>query len=175
MTYPQPLSTPCPPLPSDPLCSSGFIGGWNGSIWGLFGSISQVVRMVRVVNDIIDALRGNETLTKLSVANTNLSDRAPANLVLSLECNNAMESLNIESNNVTPQTLAKPFASLNVQESVIELKAMIKLPRCSATKLRCWSPRRWRRTRPSWRWACSSSTRTVRIELPWRARRTWTE
>ena len=93
--------------------------------------------MVRVVNDIIDALRGNETLTKLSVANTNLSDSAAANLCHSLECNNAMESLNIESNNVTPQTLAKPFASLNVQESVIELKAMIKLPRCSATKLRC--------------------------------------
>ena len=98
---------------------------------------------------IIDALRGNETLTKLSVANTNLSDWAAANLCHSLECNNAMESLNIESNNMTPQTLAKLFASLNAQKSVTELKAMIKLPRCSATKLRCWSPRRWRRTRPS--------------------------
>lgn len=45
--------------------------------------------------DIIDALRGNEVLTKLSVANTNLTDWAAANLCHTLECNKAIESLNI--------------------------------------------------------------------------------
>ena len=58
------------------------------------------------------------------MANTNLTDWAAANLCHTLECNKSIESLNIESNNVTPQTLAKLFNSLNVQESVTELKAM---------------------------------------------------
>jgi tropomodulin len=74
--------------------------------------------------DIFDALRGNEVLSNLSVANTNLTDWAAANLCHTLECNKALESLNIESNNVRPQTLAKMFESMNVQESVTELKAM---------------------------------------------------
>ena len=49
MTYPQPpfpaVPRRAPPLP----CSYEFIGGWHGSIWGLFSSLSQVIRMVRVV------------------------------------------------------------------------------------------------------------------------------
>lgn len=74
--------------------------------------------------EIFDALRGNHVLSNLSVANTNLTDWAAANLCHSVEANDTLESVNIESNNVTPQTLAKLFEALNVQESVTELKAM---------------------------------------------------
>lgn len=59
--------------------------------------------------EIFDALRHNETLQDLSMANTTLSDFAAANLACSLEDNKALEKLNIESNNVSPQTLVKIF------------------------------------------------------------------
>ena len=95
--------------------------------------------------EIFDALRGDEVhespptltptltptlpptlqvLSTLSVANTALTDWAAANLAHTLECNGFLESVNIESNNVTPQGLTKLFEALNVQESVTELKAM---------------------------------------------------
>lgn len=59
--------------------------------------------------ELFDALRHNETLESLSLANTSLTDFAAANLVVALEDNKNLEKLNIESNNVSPQTLAKLF------------------------------------------------------------------
>ena len=43
-TIDQKLWWPTPITFASPLCSSEFIGGWLGSIWGLFSSFSQVVR-----------------------------------------------------------------------------------------------------------------------------------
>ena len=58
---------------------------------------------------IFDALSTNETLEDLSMANTTLGDFAAAKLAGSVESNKALEKVNIESNNVTPQTLVKLF------------------------------------------------------------------
>ena len=58
---------------------------------------------------IFDALRTNETLEELSMANTTLGDFAAANLAGSVESNKRLEKVNIESNNVSPQTLVKLF------------------------------------------------------------------
>ena len=59
--------------------------------------------------EIFDALRHNESLKDLSMANTTLGDFAAANLACSLEDNKCLEKLNLESNNVSPQTLIKIF------------------------------------------------------------------
>jgi len=74
--------------------------------------------------EIFEALKSNKVLTTLSMSNTNMTDWAASNLAHTLENNDNLESLNLESNNVTPRTLAKIFESLNVQESIKEMKAM---------------------------------------------------
>jgi len=43
------------------------------------------------------------------MANTMLGDFAAGNLAKSIESNKALEKINIESNNVSPQTLIKLF------------------------------------------------------------------
>ena len=58
---------------------------------------------------MFEALKTNETLEDLSMANTTLGDFAAANLACSIESNKALEKVNIESNNVSPQTLVKLF------------------------------------------------------------------
>lgn len=72
---------------------------------------------------IFDALRTNETLEDLSMANTMLGDFAAGNLASSVESNKALEKVNIESNNVSPQTLVKLFEAANVQQVLSEIKA----------------------------------------------------
>ena len=59
--------------------------------------------------DLCQALRNNETLTELSLANTTLNDYGAANLAAALESNAALLKINIESNNVSPQCLVKIF------------------------------------------------------------------
>lgn len=58
---------------------------------------------------MFEALKNNESLEDLSMANTTLGDFAAANLANSIESNKALEKINIESNNVSPQTLVKLF------------------------------------------------------------------
>ena len=58
---------------------------------------------------IFDALRHNESLEELAMANTTLGDFAAANLAGSIESNKRLEKINLESNNVSPQTLVKLF------------------------------------------------------------------
>ena len=69
----------------------------------------------KVFMEIFGALKENKVLSGLSIANTNLTDWAACNLAHTLECNDTIEKLNIESNNVTPQTLSKLFEAINVQ------------------------------------------------------------
>jgi len=73
--------------------------------------------------DLFDALRHNSCLTELQLANTTLTDFAAANLAAALESNKHLEKLNIESNNVSPQTLIKLFEAANVQQCLEEIKA----------------------------------------------------
>ena len=74
--------------------------------------------------EIFDALKENKVLTNFALANTALTDWAAANLCHTLQNNDTLESINVESNNITPSTLAKLFDSLNMTQSVKELKAM---------------------------------------------------
>jgi len=74
--------------------------------------------------EIFEALKGNTVLNNLSLSNTSLTDWAAANLCHTLENNEAIESINLESNCIMPQTLSKLFESLNVTQSITEFKAM---------------------------------------------------
>lgn len=73
--------------------------------------------------EIFQALRNNETLTELSMANTTLGDYGAANLAAALEANSTLLKLNIESNTVSPQCLVKIFEAANVQQVLTEIKA----------------------------------------------------
>jgi len=85
--------------------------------------------------EIFDALKSNEVLTSLSLANTCLTDWATANLSHTVECNSTLEKINLESNNITPNTLCKLFEALNIQESVKELKAANQAAQCLGNKV----------------------------------------
>jgi len=74
--------------------------------------------------EIFEALKGNTVLNNLSLSNTSLTDWAAANLCHTLENNEALESINLESNCIMPQTLSKLFESLNATQSIKEFKAM---------------------------------------------------
>jgi len=74
--------------------------------------------------EIFEALKGNTVLNNLSLSNTSLTDWAAANLCHTLESNGAIETINLESNCIMPQTLSKLFESLNVTQSIKEFKAM---------------------------------------------------
>ena len=59
--------------------------------------------------ELFDSLKDNSTLEELTLANTTLSDYAAGQLAKTLEDNIRLERLNLESNNVSPNTLVKIF------------------------------------------------------------------
>ena len=63
--------------------------------------------------ELFEALRHNASLEELTIANTTLSDFAAANLACAIQDNIRLEKLNLESNNVSPNTLSKIFEVLN--------------------------------------------------------------
>merc|ERR1719225_1184624 len=65
---------------------------------------------------LCEALRNNEVLEELSMANTMMGDFVAANLAAALESNTKLLKLNIESNNISPQCLVKIFEAANVQQ-----------------------------------------------------------
>eukprot|EP00095_Tigriopus_kingsejongensis_P001615 snap_masked-scaffold289_size220122-processed-gene-1.0 protein:Tk01615 transcript:snap_masked-scaffold289_size220122-processed-gene-1.0-mRNA-1 annotation:"tropomodulin" len=73
--------------------------------------------------DLFDALRHSEVLIDLSLANCMIPDFVAANLATALESNKTLEKLNVESNNITPQTLVKIFEAANVQMVLQNIKA----------------------------------------------------
>lgn len=73
--------------------------------------------------EMFDALRHNETLEELSMANTTLGDFATANLACALKANANLAKLNVESNNISPQTLTKIFEAINETQTLTEIKA----------------------------------------------------
>ena len=60
----------------------------------------------RMFCEIFDGLRTNDTLVRLSAANCDINDFAGATLNLAIENNQALKSLNLESNRLSPDTLA---------------------------------------------------------------------
>ena len=71
---------------------------------------------------IFESLKGNSQLVELSLANTMMSDTAACVLADAIECNRTLEKVNLESNNISPQTMAKIFESINVLATIKEIK-----------------------------------------------------
>ena len=63
---------------------------------------------------LCEALRNNEVLEELSMANTMMGDFVAANLAAALESNTKLLKLNIESNNISPQCLVKIFEVMTI-------------------------------------------------------------
>jgi len=75
------------------------------------------------VCDIFDSLRKNRNLTRLSVVNCDINDFAVTTLILALEGNNSLTSLNLEGNKISPDTLASLFESLaKYPNNILELR-----------------------------------------------------
>jgi len=73
--------------------------------------------------ELFEALEGNGVVTEVSMANTGLTDLAAQSLANTLEANKSINSVNIESNFVSPQTLVRIFEAINVHQSVTLVKA----------------------------------------------------
>jgi len=73
--------------------------------------------------ELFEALERNSSVSELCMANTGLTDAAGQVLANSLETNKSLNAVNIESNCVAPQTLARIFEAINVQQSVTSVKA----------------------------------------------------
>lgn len=69
--------------------------------------------------ELFDGLRNNDTLVKLSAVNCDVNDFAAATLNLALENNQSLKSLNLESNRISPDTLAALFEAIASQNNGI--------------------------------------------------------
>ena len=73
--------------------------------------------------ELFDALERNDQLTELQMANSMLTDAAATILASAVEVNKTLEKINIESNSVSPQTLARIIEAMAVHQSVTDFKA----------------------------------------------------
>lgn len=64
------------------------------------------------VCDIFDTLRTNSNLTKLSIVNCEINDFSISTLCLALENNSSLKSINLESNRISPDSIAELFETL---------------------------------------------------------------
>lgn len=72
--------------------------------------------------EIFEGLRHNDTLIRLSAANCDINDFSGATLNLAIENNSTLQSLNLESNRLSPDTLAGLFEALaNDNNSIVEI------------------------------------------------------
>lgn len=62
--------------------------------------------------ELFDALKHNENVVKFSAVNCDVNDYACATLNLALEQNQTLKSLNLESNRISPDTMAGLFEAL---------------------------------------------------------------
>jgi len=82
------------------------------------GGISE-----KMMIDIFAAFRNNDSLTKFSAVNCDISDFAIATLCASLEQNSSLKSINVENNRISPDTLADIFDSIaSPNNGLIEMR-----------------------------------------------------
>ena len=86
-------------------------------------NLNNVPVQENVFIEMFDALEKNDNLKELQLANTMLTDTAAAVLASALGNNKTLEKLNIESNSVSPQTIARIVETLGVHQSVTDFKA----------------------------------------------------
>ena len=71
--------------------------------------------------ELFDALKHNDCLVKLSTSNCEVNDFAAATLNCALEQNQSLKSLAIESNNISPDTIADMFEALNNGSGIVDI------------------------------------------------------
>jgi len=86
-------------------------------------NLNNVPVKENVALELFTALERNTHVAELAMANTGLTDTAGQSLATILETNKALRQINIESNQVSPQTLARIFESINVQQNITAVKA----------------------------------------------------
>lgn len=75
----------------------------------------------RMFCELFDGLRTNDNLVRLSAVNCEVNDFATATLNLAIESNRTLKSLNLESNRITPDTLAALFEALAANNNIVEI------------------------------------------------------
>jgi tropomodulin len=86
-------------------------------------NLNNVFVSETTVTELFYALERNDQLIELQLANSQLTDAAAVILASSLEVNKTLEKINIESNNVSPQTLARLVEAMTVHQTVTDFKA----------------------------------------------------
>jgi len=72
--------------------------------------------------EMFEALDGNTKLEVLSMTNTGLSDRHTTTLCKSLHVNTALKTLNLETNNISPNGIVKIVEAIGKQHAVEEVR-----------------------------------------------------
>ena len=86
-------------------------------------NLNNVPVQENIFIELFDALERNDHLKELSLANTMLTDTAAVILASSLANNKTLEKLNIESNHVSPQTIARIIETIGVHQTLTDFKA----------------------------------------------------
>lgn len=121
--YSDPLKyyEPEPPNTTDPVKSIEQVVNNDKELKDLnLNNISTIDE--KMFCELFEGLRTNESLVRLSAANCDVNDFAAATLSLAVEHNTALKSLNLESNRISPDTLASLFEALaHNANSVVEV------------------------------------------------------
>jgi len=73
----------------------------------------------KVFCEIFEALRNNDTLVRFEAANCDVTDYAAAVLNTALEQNRTLKSLNLDTNMISPDTLAGLFEAISSRDNTI--------------------------------------------------------
>ena len=71
--------------------------------------------------EIFEGLKNNDNIVKFSAVNCQINDFSVATLNVALEQNQQLKSLNLESNTISPDTLAAIFEALNNGSNIVEI------------------------------------------------------
>jgi len=86
-------------------------------------NLNNVPMQENLFIELFDALERNNHLEELFLANTMLTDTAAIVLASAMGNNKTLVKLNIESNSVSPQTIARIVETIGVHQTVTDFKA----------------------------------------------------
>ena len=89
-------------------------------------NLNNVPVQENIFIEMFDALERNDKLVELYMANTMLTDTAASILASALESNKTLEKINIESNSVSSQTVARIVEAIGAHQKVTNFKASNK-------------------------------------------------
>lgn len=85
-------------------------------------NLNNVYVSENVFIDMFNAMETNTNLKEFNAANCGMTDTAACILVSAIQANGNLTKVNVESNNISPQTMAKIFEAINVHQAVIYFK-----------------------------------------------------